>query len=42
MQLSEENHLGSETPFDEARYMLNFGVIVLCFKNSVVGSLTSA
>jgi hypothetical protein len=42
MQVSEENHLASETLFDEARYILNFSVIILCFKKSVVESLTSA
>jgi len=41
MKVSEENHLVSETVFDEARYVLNFSVITLCFKNPVVESLTS-
>jgi len=27
--VSEENHLASETLFDEAPYMLNFSVIIL-------------
>jgi hypothetical protein len=40
MQVSEGHHLASETVFDEARYVLNFSVIILCFKNSVVEILT--
>jgi len=28
MQVPEENHLASETLFDEARHMLNFSVII--------------